>query len=512
MKNILTIIFAFLGFSVTAQNASEALRYSFLEIGGTARTVSVGGGLGALGADFSVMSTNPAGLAAYRASEFTLTPTFELTGANAQLSNSDGRDSMITGTKFNFNNLGLVIATQPTGKMKTVNFGIGFNRLANFNRVFAYSGKNKGSYVNRWVELATDGSGNPIPPDGLDGFEAGLAYEVGAIFDPFDDGYQEWSSDFAEDPEVSKEQRVRTKGAINELVIGLAGNYNEKLLFGATLGVLSLRYSERKTYTEMDNGGGKDGDIPAFIDLRFVEDLETTGIGVNLKLGVIYRITQAFRLGVALHTPNFYNLEDTFFTELEYTFSGANGQAVTTERNSPDGTFGYGLRSPLRVLTSAAFIIKKKGFITAEVEWADYSTSQFNLTRNRNTEDDRLYERQVNQDIEDQFQSAVNIRLGGEYALENYRFRLGTGFQGTPYTDGSILSNYFTTGLGYRGESFYVDLAYRLSLLEEGYIPYLLDQVPDPNSPSDLIPSPNQLLVNNRFTNHKIMMTLGFRF
>ena len=500
MKNILTIVFSVFALSVFAQNASEALRYSFIEVGGTARTVSLGGAIGALGADFSVLSTNPAGLAAYRSSEFTLTPTLELTSANAQLSNSDGRDSSITQTKFNFNNLGLVIAKQPRGKMKTLNFGIGFNRLANFNQVFAYSGKNKGSYVNRWVELATDENRNPIPPDGLDDFEAGLAYEVGAIFDPFDDGYQEWSSDFAGDPEVKKEQRVRTKGSLNELVIGLAGNFQEKLLFGGTIGVSMLRYSERKTYTERDEGLGKDGDIPAFIDLRFVEDLETTGIGINLKLGVIYRITQAFRLGVALHTPTFYSMEDAFFTELEYTFSGANGQPVTTERNSPDGTFGYGLKTPLRVLTSAGFIIKKKGFITAEVEWVDYAASKYNLTRNRNTEVDRIYEREVNQNIEDQFQSAVNVRLGGEYALNNYRFRLGTGFQGTPYADGSILSNYFTGGLGYRGESFYIDLAYRLSQLEEGYVPYLMES------------ASNQLLVNNRFTSHKIMMTMGFRF
>ena len=57
-----------------AQNDADALRYSMIGFGGTARYVSMGGAFGAIGADFSTLSTNPAGIGAYRKNEITFTP------------------------------------------------------------------------------------------------------------------------------------------------------------------------------------------------------------------------------------------------------------------------------------------------------------------------------------------------------------------------------------------------------------------------------------------------------
>ena len=87
MKHTFIIIVAFLvaGQTLRAQSLYDAIRYSDLEVGGTARTVGVGGAIGALGADFSVLSTNPAGLATYRRAEFVFTPTWELTTVDARL-------------------------------------------------------------------------------------------------------------------------------------------------------------------------------------------------------------------------------------------------------------------------------------------------------------------------------------------------------------------------------------------------------------------------------------------
>ena len=66
----------FFTLSLPAQNSFDALRYSTFQVGGTARSIGAGGALGALGADFSVLSTNPAGLGWYRKGEFVLSPTF----------------------------------------------------------------------------------------------------------------------------------------------------------------------------------------------------------------------------------------------------------------------------------------------------------------------------------------------------------------------------------------------------------------------------------------------------
>src|SRR5215204_5430306 len=67
-----------------SQNEVDALRYSQVMTGSTARSLSMGGAFGALGADFSSLSTNPAGLGVYRKSEFT----FSL-GFNTRISDTD---------------------------------------------------------------------------------------------------------------------------------------------------------------------------------------------------------------------------------------------------------------------------------------------------------------------------------------------------------------------------------------------------------------------------------------
>ena len=59
-----------------AQNEVDVLRYSQLTFGGTSRSVAMGGAFGALGADFSSLSINPAGIGLYRKSEVSLTPGF----------------------------------------------------------------------------------------------------------------------------------------------------------------------------------------------------------------------------------------------------------------------------------------------------------------------------------------------------------------------------------------------------------------------------------------------------
>ena len=71
MKNIalkykILPLLIFIIFSMKAQNEEDALRYSNVFFGGTARYMGVGGAFGALGADISVLNINPAGMARFK--------------------------------------------------------------------------------------------------------------------------------------------------------------------------------------------------------------------------------------------------------------------------------------------------------------------------------------------------------------------------------------------------------------------------------------------------------------
>lgn len=140
---------------VFTQSLNDAIRYSVLEVGGTARTVGVGGGIGALGADFSTLSTNPAGLATYRRAELVFSPSFEQFSTSAYL--KGGNNPIIEQEKnnFNFNALGMVFATRPnSSKWKGSAFGIGINRLANYHDKLFFEGTSPGSITDRWLEMA----------------------------------------------------------------------------------------------------------------------------------------------------------------------------------------------------------------------------------------------------------------------------------------------------------------------------------------------------------------------
>jgi len=54
IHQLFSIIPCFFFLSLLGQNEEDALRYSYLQFGGTARYIGVGGAFGALGADLSV--------------------------------------------------------------------------------------------------------------------------------------------------------------------------------------------------------------------------------------------------------------------------------------------------------------------------------------------------------------------------------------------------------------------------------------------------------------------------
>jgi len=476
-----------LGTVGSSQNASDALRYSLFDYSTTARAVGAGSALGALGADFSVLSTNPAGLGWYRRSEFVFTPGISAGNVRSQLANDktsgfseDGRGA------FNISSFGIVVASTPGGgDWSGVNFGIGLNRLADLNQQFYWRGESRGSITDAFLETAN--TFNELDP-----FTDQLAVDAGAIYDTNDDTFYE--SDFELEPDalVEKNQLVTSKGSVSEMALSFAGNYKERVLIGATIGLPFVTYSENKLYREVDNGAGADGAIPFFDDLEYEERLTTTGIGVNFKLGVVVRPHQAVRLGAAVHSPTAFKLEDSYTNSLSYTFTDADGTSSETA-DSPDGLFEYRLRTPWRYFGNAGIVVGKVGFLSGEVEFADYGNAKFRY------DDFQDAAREVNDSITSTLTSAMNIRLGGEIAYEVFRFRGGFGLHQSPYAGDDTMNKSFSAGLGIRGENVFLDVAYRRFAYKETFIPYAVSQAP-------------QQFVDNDITNNQFLLTLGFKF
>ena len=480
-------------YSVSAQNGTDALRYSLLQQGGgTARTMGVAGATGALGADFSSLSGNPAGLAAYRTSEFMITPGYFTSTVRSKLQGDGNLAQNERNAKFHLNNIGIIAARHPNkANWTTSNIGFGLNRLANFNNSFYYEGKAEGSIINRFQEKANSGND-------LNNFEEGLAADpaVLAIYKKKGDTF--YSSDFdgSQSAIINHAQEGNISGRINELTAGYAANYKDKLLIGGSIGIPFVSYNEVKTYSESD----PENIIPYFKSLTFQENLSQSGAGINAKLGLIYIPTQNLRIGLSGQTPTLYTLTDVFTTNFAYSYIGDDKISYNEKANSPDGTFSYKLRTPQKITGSVAYLFDKKGFISADVDVVDYSTMSFQFDK------DKSLQNQTNQNITNNYQQTFNVRLGAEYVMDIFRFRAGVSTLGLP-TKGFDNRSYFATasklysaGVGIREKRFYADLGYQITQSNTTGKPYLV---------SDHY---SQVIFDRSITNSQLVLTLGFKF
>lgn len=474
-------ILLFLGSHLSAQTVQDALRLSTFDWSGTARAAGAGGSMGALGADFSVASTNPAGLAWFRSSDFTITPTLWMYDTDASLQNGNNPMVNTNGSKFGLDNFGIVISNTPNSmNWRTSNIAIGFNRLANFNQTFEYRGESLGSRMDRFAELANTGGIDDL-------FEASLAFDALGLID--DNGT--YRTDFEQNPDalVDKTQTVTTTGSINELVFSMAGNYQEKIMIGFTLGIPFVTLTDNRVYRETD----PDDEVPFFEAMQFEENLRTTGAGINLKLGLIYRLNQMTRLGLAIHSPTAFALDDAYDTQMQYDYSDNGLQSGFATSPADVLPFEYSLVTPWRFIGSGGFIINRSGFISADIEWVNYGGARFRYP------DFATAEQEVNDEIQEGLTSALNIRVGGEFVYDVFRFRGGIGLLQSGSESDTDLRQVYSLGAGFRRNAFSLDAAYRLQTGSDPFTPYRTTSAPEQSVAKD-------------FTNNRIILTLGFKF
>ncbi len=468
----------FLSAMLNAQTAADALRYSNLNYSGTARFTSMSGAFTAVGADFSVLSSNPAGMGLFKSSDFTITPSlyFGKTSSN-YFGNVRDDDSYA----FNFNNVGMVLTSTYPNRLdeqgwRNVQFGFGVNRINDFhNRMFMEGFNPDNSMLTGLVEYANDYGVS-------EGSLEDLAMQANLIFE--DQG--EYFADMQEG-QVWQRMTSETSGAMNEMVFSVSGNYSDRLYIGATLGLPIIRYYYDAVYTEED----VDQENPYFQSMTFTESLETRGTGINGKFGLIFRATDFLRLGAAVHTPTYFgNMNDRWRYSFQSTFDTdeVEGRYV----DSPYSEYSYEMTTPWRAMGGAALIFGSSGMLSADYEYVDYSSARLRPSG-------VFYDE--NQAIQNSYTAQHKFRVGTEWRYGPFSFRGGYAYSTSPYedqdvNDGSVSS--FSLGLGYRYQNFTMDLAYIYASSTEKYYPYYVAN----NRPYSV----------NDITQTSIALTLGYKF
>lgn len=476
--------------TLKAQNQEDALRFSRTSLTGSARFMAMSGAYGAIGADFSTLGVNPAGIGMFRKSEFSMTPLITFSETETSFEGSLRNDN-----KYNLglSNLGFVLTGDLSSKSqeagwRKIQFGFGYNRINNFsNRIFIEGFNNNSSLMTNYVHQA-DG----FHPDDLDPFTTGLAYDAWLIW-PTDTTYAFYQAD-AYLGGVMQQQTIYTSGSMSEMLLSIGANYNDRLYIGASLGIPTIRYSSETVYRETDTKNRHEH----FISMSRRENLDTKGSGFNLKLGAIVRATDWLRLGAAFHTPTYFSKitdEWRYRMNSELVF---DGKVEKRSAESPRGKFDYELTTPMKAIGSATVLFGNMGLISAEYEFADYSGIKLNSSDYKFVDE--------NQAIRDSYTAAHNLRFGTEWRLSNVYFRGGYAIFGSPYraqvNDGK--GSQISMGLGFRQQDYYIDLAWVGSTFKEVRYMY---PVPEGENLDFYTPVANQT-----FDRQLFMLTLGWRF
>ena len=487
-KTLALLITSFVCVSIFAQNENDALRYSLLNYSGTSRFTGMSGAYGAVGADFSTLSQNPAGIALYRKSEFTITP---ILSNNSTQSNYLGNSNTDFRTTLYLANVGYVMSVKLNenngSHLKQIQFGFGMNRTSLFNNRAIYSGlNNDNSLMTQYVD---DANAAGSSRSDLDNFGAGLAYDVNLLFQ---DTNNVWKADLPYGG-LNQTKTIETRGGVNETVLSAGTNFDDKLFLGVTFGFPHINYNEESVYTEKDANYLS----PFLKSFERTEYLNTKGSGFNFKFGFIYKPTAFLRLGGAIHTPTtYYNMNDSYGSSMTAYFDKPpldNSNATQFNASSPDGTYDYKLTTPLRAMGDIALIIGQYGLISADYEYIDYSTARL---RGLNASDyDFLNE---NNTLRTTLAAANNFRFGTEWKAGIYAFRGGYSIFGSPYK-GESLSGLgsrtgYSFGFGIHEKAYFLDFSYNHIDSTDNY--YIYGYAP---------------ASKNTYNNNAYSFTLGFR-
>ena len=242
------------------------------------------------------------------------------------------------------------------------------------------------------------------------------------------------------------------KGNISKMSLGLGGNYDNRIYVG---GGLNLHTA---TITQEDNAQltfGSKGTSELFRK-QYTPYLENTS-GFSASVGVIGKVNKQFRLGAAIETPTWWTMDRL------YKFYGHDGG------NDAEYSETRSFASPMKATLSAAFVPSKNLALNV-----DYSLG---LSKPKFGKMDTAAQKEMDNFINSNYKNISEIRIGGEYRMDQFRLRAGYALATSPFGDaisfpvinsgdasvGNLYAGKKQTlglGLGYDFKSFYIDAAY----------------------------------------------------
>jgi hypothetical protein len=468
--------------------------------------MAIGGALTALGGDLSSVLVNPAGLGMFKTSEIVLSPGFMFNNNKSTYLGTTEKESK---SAFNLGTSGMILAFPENREREgSWTLGVSVGRTANFNnRVVSNGLNNISSFSEQYLEeLVADNVIDPNVAARDYPYGSSLAINTFLVEPDLDANGDALGYYSLATPQTGVMQNTETVTSGGITTLGIGGSLNSNfIMIGGSLNLDFLNYERNATYIESDNTSDGNNNFKSFT----VNDyLRTEGEGVNFKVGLIVKPIEQLRIGLAFHTPTWYNMTDIYSTRITTDLEGYADPGTLTQSSEDlvggPGNFQYDFANPWRWSAGVAYVIrevkdvaKQKGFISADVEFVNYGKGEFQDSESFSADPFA----DVNAVISSEYQNAVNVRVGGELKFNTLMVRGGFGYFANPYTDPELDGTRINIsgGLGYRNKGKFVDLTYVHQIVNDGYYPYRLQD-------NFFAPAALSGGVGN------LMLTVGFKF
>lgn len=464
----LFLITLFVVSAANAQNITDGLRYATDEIIGTARFNGLSGAFGALGGDFSAIAINPAGSAVFL--DNTMSFSFGVSDRenNSSYFNSTAKS---TASDLNLNQAGGVFVftnSSESSQFKKFVVGLNFHATRNYHDRQFVSGIGNSSIGDFFLEQAQGisldllqlQSGETISDlyaylgsvYGSRAQNAFLGYQ-GYIFDPLE----------PENPQNTQYLSNIGPGSFNhnyesiedglngKYTINFATQYSDKFYFGLNLNSHIINFDQSTYLSESNSNPGS-----YVTQVGFENNLSVLGSGFSAQVGAIMKVLDNTRIGVSLDTPTWYVISEETSQYLKTNRTESNNSILEVVNPRVLNVYeDYNLRTPGKVLVSVAQIFGKKGLLSFDYSYKDYSAIQFSPKNDAHFSNE-------NTTISNALQGSSSFRIGGEYRVSQISLRGGFHFEESPYKNNTTIddSSGFSLGLGYNLGNFIMDIAY----------------------------------------------------
>lgn len=376
------------GVSAHAQGPIEAYKFGLKGMHGSARAQSLGGAVGALGADPTAVYVNPAGIGLY--SRGTLSISANPGWGKAKVKWGENHNTISEYKPGAFNNVSYMspFLENPNSEFK-FSLGFAYNQDYDYDRNYKMNTGVLGAGIADMMILIGMDEGRPFG-DYLDDNRTGYnpfhhpvhpLVTMGANADlirPFDDNDKLFRHAFLDTYENGKYHflppdrttlDVAERGSKHSFDMSMGMGFSDVFYVGATLRIGNIKHRRSSGYREDFEFRNKATGEMKQNHLVLSNELQTTGTSFGLNIGALAMLGDYVRLGVSYMTPEFTNMSEIYSSTL-YTYNefmpkdkmGLTYRTANYENN-------YILRTPGQFTASALVFLGEYGFASYDFQY-----------------------------------------------------------------------------------------------------------------------------------------------